>query len=307
MQLTRLIASAAVAAATVAVVTGFKPIKPRELVDVAPGSAEAAEVRRIKIHFDSVLADLSARDASPLTDGQRARRSAVISTLRAYRDRGVFPHNYDFPGQAVPYFVDRKTGTLCAVAHLLASTGRRDIVDRVSRADNNVWVPELSADSAFSAWLTDNGLTLAEAAHIQVPYAQPVSNAEIARDVAFIVAAPFALTGSAITSGWNLAGNADGHRGWVNGVGIASGLTTILVGARLALSDVSHNPGRLGAATAAIGTMSLGLSVRGIRRHRDIVEAEREAQRKTVAQATVAPIVTTGSHPTAGVGVSLRF
>jgi hypothetical protein len=93
----------------------------------------------------------------------------------------------------------------------------------------------------------------------------------------------------------------------VNGVGIASGLTTILVGARLALSDVSHNPGRLGAATAAIGTMSLGLSVRGIRRHRDIVEAEREAQRKTVAQATVAPIVTTGSHPTAGVGVSLRF
>jgi hypothetical protein len=306
MQLTRLIASAAAAAATVAIVSGFGPAKPRELARGA-GSAEATEVRRIRTHFDSVLVDLAARDLSSLTVSQRAQRATVISTLHAYRDRGVFPHNYDFPGQAVPYFVDRKTGTLCAVAHLLASTGRRDIVDRVSRANNNVWVPELSADTAFSAWLADNGLTLDEAAHIQVPYSQPMSNAEVARDVAFIVAAPFALTGSAITSAWNLAGNADGHRGWVNGVGIASGLTTILVGARLAMSDVSHNPGQLGATAAAIGTMSVALSVRGIRRHHAIVDAEREAGRRAIAQTTISPIVTPGNHPTAGVGVSLRF
>src|SRR5213075_961843 len=108
---------------------------------------------------------------------QLARRAAAISTLRGYRNRGVFPHNYDFPGQAVPYFVDRKTGTLCAVAHLLASTGHRDIVDRVSKTDNNILVPQLAGDSAFSAWLSDNGLTLEEAAHIQVPYAQPTSSA----------------------------------------------------------------------------------------------------------------------------------
>ena len=303
MQLTRLIASAAAAAATVAVVSGFGPAKPRELA----GSAEATEVRRIRTHFDSVLADLSARDVRALTDGQRARRATVISTLRAYRDRGVFPRNYDFPGQAVPYFVDRKTGTQCAVAHLLASTGRRDIVDRVSRANNNVWVPELAADTAFSAWLADNGLTLNEAAYIQVPYAQPMSDAEVARDVAFIVAAPFALAGSAITSAWNLAGNADGHRGWVNGVGIASGLTTILVGARLALSNVSDNPARLGATAAAIGTMSVALSVRGLRRHHAVVDAEREAGRRAIAQTTISPIVTVGNHPTTGVGVSLRF
>jgi hypothetical protein len=148
---------------------------------------------------------------------------------------------------------------------------------------------------------------LDEAAHIQVPYAQPVSNAEVAREVAFIVAAPFALAGSAITSAWNLGGNSDGHRRWVNGVGIASGLTTILVGARLAMSDVSQNPGQIGAAAAAVGTMSVALSVRGIRRHRDIVEAEREAGRRAIAQTTIAPIVAAGKHPTAGVGVSLRF
>jgi len=299
MTLTRLIASAVVAATTVAVVSGFRPSTPR--------NADATEIRRIRIHFDSVLADLSARDVRSLTGSQLARRAAVISTLRAYRNRGVFPHNYDFPGQAVPYFVDRKTGTLCAVAHLLASTGRRDIVARVSKADNNVLVPQLAGDSAFSAWLSDNGLTLEEAAHIQVPYVQPVSKAEVVRDVAFVLVSPFALTGSALTSISNLRGNSDGHRRWVNAVGIASGLTTIMVGARLATSDMSSDITPIGGALAAIGTTSVALSVRGIHRHRDIVEAQREASRRAIAQATVAPIVTTGSHPSAGVGVSLKF
>jgi len=299
MTLTRLIASAVVAATTVAVVSGFRPSTPR--------NAEATEIRRIRIHFDSVLADLAARDVRSLTDSQLAKRATVISTLRGYRNRGVFPHNYDFPGQAVPYFVDRKTGTLCAVAHLLASTGRQDIVDRVSKADNNVLVPQLAGDSAFSAWLRDNGLTLEEAAHVQVPYVQPVSKAEVVRDIAFVVVSPFALTGSALTSISNLRGNSDGHRRWVNAVGIASGLTTIMVGARLATSDMSSDITPIGGALAAIGTTSVALSVRGIHRHRDIVEAQREASRRAIAQATVAPIVTTGSHPSAGVGVSLKF
>lgn len=299
MTLIRLIASAAVAATTVAVVSGFRPPTQR--------SADATEIRRIRIHFDSVLADLSARDVRGLTDSQLARRATAISTLRAYRDRGVFPHNYDFPGQAVPYFVDRKTGTLCAVAHLLASTGYRDIVDRVSRTDNNILVPQLAGDSAFSAWLTDNGLTLAEAAHIQVPYAQPMSQAEVVRDIAFVAVSPFAFAGSAITSIANLTGNSDGHRRWVNAVGIVSGVTTILVGGRLALSNATDNPAQLGGAIAAVGATSLALSVRGVHRRHNFVEAQREASRRAIAQATMAPIVTMGSHPSAGVGVALKF
>jgi hypothetical protein len=299
MTLTRLIASTVVAAATVAVVSGFRPSLPRD--------ADATEIRRIKAHFDSVLADLSAKDIGTLSVAQRERRATVISTLRAYRDRGVFPHNYDFPGQAVPYFVDRKTGTLCAVAHLLASTGRRDIVDRVAKADNNVLVPRLAGDTALSAWLAENGLALEEAAHIQVPYAQPVSKTEVVRDVAFVLVSPFALAGSAITSIANVRGNSDGHRRWVNGVGVASGVTTILIGARLATSNMSSDVTPIGGALVAIGTTSAALSVRGIHRHRQIVEAQREAGKRAIAQATMAPIVTMGSHPTAGVGVALKF
>jgi len=136
-------------------------------------STSSAEVQRIQSHFDSVLTELGARDVSALTSSQRSERAALVATLRAYRDRGVFPHNYDFPGTAVPYFVDRKTGTLCAVAHLLESTGRRDIVDRVSAMNNNVRVPDLATDTALAGWLEAHGLTLSEAARIQVPYVGP--------------------------------------------------------------------------------------------------------------------------------------
>jgi hypothetical protein len=153
-------------AAALAVLAAASPATPRT-------GAERAEVQRIRVHFDSVLAELPGRDLSGLTPVQRRKRAVLVTTLQAYRDRGVFPHNYDFPGRAVPYFVDRRTGTLCAVAHLLESTGRRDIVDRVARSDNNVWVPQLARDTAFTAWLDANGLTLAEAARIQVPYVAP--------------------------------------------------------------------------------------------------------------------------------------
>ncbi|HTE43613.1 MAG TPA: hypothetical protein VK636_00105, partial [Gemmatimonadaceae bacterium] len=125
-------------------------------------------VEKNQMHFDSVLTELSGRDIGALTATQRSNRGTLVRELAAYSRRGVFPHNYDFPGRAVPYFVDRKTGTLCAVGNLLAFTGRRDVVDRVARANNNVWVDQLSADTAFAAWLDANGLTLHEAARIQL-------------------------------------------------------------------------------------------------------------------------------------------
>src|SRR5215207_3379955 len=123
----------------------------------AGGPAER-EVSRIRAHFDSVLTELAHRDVATLSASQRGNRARLMTTLAAYRDRGVFPHNYDFADRAVPYFIDRKTGTRCAVAHLLESTGRRDVVDRVARMNNNVWVAELASDTALASWLDANGI-----------------------------------------------------------------------------------------------------------------------------------------------------
>lgn len=281
MTVRRLLAAAAFTAGAIVVIAP----SPRQL-DSAPSTPSSrAEVARIRRHFDSVLVELTARDLSALSSAQRERRAALVSTLAAYRDRGEFPHNYDFPGQAVPYFVDPHTGVLCAVAHLLESTGRRDIVDRVSRGDNNVWVAQLAGDTAFTTWLSVHGLTLAEAARIQVPYVQPVTKAEEARNVAFLSVAPFAIGGAAATSLLNALGNADGHRTAVSKLGMASGIVTTAMGvALLAKRDIAP---AIGASAIAMGGTSIGLSLRSIRRNDAIVSA-REARARTVA-ATAQP------------------
>ncbi|MEO5818086.1 MAG: hypothetical protein ABIT20_22645 [Gemmatimonadaceae bacterium] len=297
MRLNRLVIAAAIALATIAAST--------QQATATSGDVGAAEVMRIRAHFDSVLSQLSAREVSGLTAAQRTRRTAVLEMLRAYQTRGVFPHNYDFPGEAVPYFVDRKTGTQCAVAHLLASTGHRDLVDRVARANNNVWVRELAGDSAFTRWLSDNGLTLKEAAFIQVPYAQPVSQAEVARNVGFAVAAPFALGGAMATTLWNLTSNSDGHRTRVSKIGVISGLATVGLGAAV-LAKSEFNRG-YAASGVAVGLTSVALSMRSMSNHSTIM-AQREAEKaRMIAQTAVVPMVDASNGGSAGLAVSIRF
>ena len=274
-------------------------------VGVPEGAERAVEVRRIRVHFDSVLLELEARDVAALSAAQRDNRSALMATLRAYRDRGVFPHNYDFPGEAVPYFIDRKTGTLCAVAHLLASTGRRDIVDRVARADNNVRVAQLAGDTAFTAWLDANGLTLAEAARIQVPYVERPSPVVATNRTHTAAALPVAMGASALAGAWNAFANADGHSRIANVLGFGSGLAAVGLGAsQMGRQNV---PQAMSLTTAAVGGLSVALSARSLHRHRVIAAAEREAAQKSrVSDATVAPIIPVGGSG-AGVSVSLRF
>ena len=279
--------------------------RPVSNVGEPESGARAVEVRRIRAHFDSVLAELEARDVAALGASQRDNRRMLLATLSAYRDRGVFPHNYDFPGEAVPYFVDRGTGTLCAVAHLLASTGRRDIVDRVARADNNVWVGQLAGDTAFSTWLGANGLTLAEAARIQIPYERPTPVVATPNRAHTPVALPVAMGASVLAGAWNAFANANGHSRVANAIGFGSGLAAIGLGA----SQIGRQnvPQAMSLTTAAVGGLSVALSARSLHRHNVIAAAEREAARKSkVADATISPIIPVGGSG-AGVSVSLRF
>jgi hypothetical protein len=261
------------------------------------------EVARIQTHFDSVLTELAASTPRDVRiAGAHDRRAALIRTLRAYRDAGVFPHNYDFPGQAVPYFVDRRTGTRCAVAHLLAFTGRRDIVDRVARTNNNVWVAELAGDSAFTAWLEQNGITLAEAARIQVPYMEDPTPAQQVRNNAFLVAAPVALGTATVTSLINALGNADGHRRVSRIAGLASGVATAGLGAAMLTRPGTAR--QVGMASVAVGGLSIALATRATQRHNAHVAQQREAERARAVQATLSPIIGTGG---AGSGISLAI
>ena len=272
----------------------------------APESgARAVEVRRIRAHFDSVLAELETRDVAALGASQRGNRRMLLATLRAYRDRGVFPHNYDFPGEAVPYFVDRGTGTLCAVGHLLASSGRRDIVDRVARTDNNVRVAQLAGDTAFTAWLDANGLMLAEAAWVQPKYEELPPVVATPNREHTPVALPVAMGASALAGAWNAFANANGQSSVATAIGFGSGLVAVGLGA----SYIGREsvPRAMSITTAAVGGLSVALSARSLHRHNVIAAAEREAARKSkVADATISPIIPVGGSG-AGVSVSLRF
>jgi hypothetical protein len=296
LSVTALAVSFLVGLAAVTPSTAAGPVVPAS--DAAAGRAR--EIRRIQIHFDSVLTELGARDVAALSPAQRARRDALVETLRVYRDRGEFPHNYDFPGQAVPYFVDRGTGVLCAVAHLLATSGRRDIVDRVAAMNNNVWVPELAGDTAFAGWLDMHGLTLLEAARIQVPYIEPGPSPRVARDNAFPTGASLALGGALAASYWNARPNSAGASRVANALGMIAGAAAIGTGAS-SMGDGGVSP-TVGAASMVAGAASTWLAARNVVRYQRLAEQKRDA-----ARATVAPLLPIDGSSGAGITVSFRF
>ena len=256
-------------------------------------SVHDAEVRRIQTHFDGVLVEMRARDVTALTPEQRARRSMLVDTLVAYRNRALFPQNYDFDAPT-PYFVDPNSGVLCAVGHLLASTGRRDIVDRVSAADNNVRVPQLAGDTAFMAWLGAHGLTLAEAARIQPMYGPTPRVAEVRSEAGS--RAVLALAGAATTI--NLVTNRAGTGSFRNAFGIGTGLLAMGYG-----MFVFRNPdasGSLAIANIAVGGLGTLIAARNI--------ARRSPREPTPAEprVAVAPLIPT-DRSGAGLMVRARF
>lgn len=277
-------------------------------------SSDSARTARVHAHFDSVLAELQSRDHDDLPSDQRARRARLISALRAYDARGEFPNNYDFPEQPTPYFVDRHTGVRCAVAHLLESTGRHDIVERVAATDNNVRVAELSGDTAFVAWLDAQGFTLAEAGRIQPSYEGSRSGGSVSPVAIVAVVGGSVLTvGSSVgTSMWNATGNSDGHNQFGNVLGVVSGaLTSILGAAIIKEADGSAMIGA-GVATAAVGGLSVALGLRGSARRARALAGQSEAVRSPKSgrdqpQASLVPVIGVARNATAGLSMQIRF
>ena len=131
------------------------------------------EVARIQKHLAQVERELRARAPRTLTSEQRSARRQHLARLEAYRRRGAFPHNHESPGKRVPCFVDRH-GTRDIIAHLMESSGQRELVRRVSATRNNATVRELVADSKigpdFTSWVVGSGFTVEEAQKLQPTY-----------------------------------------------------------------------------------------------------------------------------------------
>jgi hypothetical protein len=194
-------------------------------------STRDREVTRLQRHFDTVDPELRQADTSALTPAQYARRVALVGWLREYRDQALFPTN-DVSSQPVPLFRDRR-GALCAMAYLIARSGRSDIVDRIAATRNEAFIRELASDPELAAWLDSVGLSVAEAARIQPTYgchqlfiSPPCPNEDDSASTTYKVASVAASTASAATLGLNLVAPTR-TKGWI---GLYVGGATILTG-----------------------------------------------------------------------------
>jgi hypothetical protein len=262
MRPTLLLAALPVALLAVLAATRSDPLPVLPAAHASPPAA-AAEIVRIQDHLAAVERELLARDVSHLPSRQRAARAEHIEVLREYRDAGRFPHNHDFPGERVPYFVDGH-GTLCAMAYLISRSGRHDLVERVAATRNNAYVPELADDPELVAWLEEAGLSLEEAARIQPSYdgwgccwVGPGPGQPQGLTPGYAVASALTSGVGGVSIGWNALSiqSREGSR-WPGIFGIAAGAAGIALGVDR-IDDV-NGAAPLAAANLVIGTTALG-------------------------------------------------
>ena len=274
---------------------------------VQPGedaAFERAEVTRLRAHFDSVLLELRRRDVAELRPAQRSARSELLQALTRYRDGGVFPHNHD-SATATPYFRDEH-GTLCAMAYLIATTGRHDIVDDIATQRNNDYIPELASDPRLGAWLDSVGLTVAEAARIQPEDGGGSLREEresARRDVLPSIAGGAAAIASAAVNWAAPPGNKDRRPVLI---GALSSAASLFLGAAI-LSTDDEDWNALGAFDIGAGVAALGAVVqRGFRQHPPPESGPPVASPESRLSFEVAPVIHHGRIAPASL-IRLRF
>lgn len=147
---------------------------------------------RVCEHLRRTERTLRETEHDALDAEQRRRRDDALDRLAAYRSRGEFPTNRTVAGR-VPLFVG-DDGTPCAVAHLLLSDGREDLVADVMATEPTVAVEELPDDHPVIEWVEANGLTRGEAARIQPTYPDGVQFATTCGPIACWLVGALAAT-----------------------------------------------------------------------------------------------------------------
>ena len=182
-------------------------------------------------------------------------------------------------------------------------------LDRVAARNNNVNVAELVGDTAFVNWLDVNGLTLAEAARIQVPYfggPMPVIEKPNSGNVAYAIGSVAAISGSIATSLWTTRGNADGHRRLSNFAGLAASAASLGLGITAARGRAA--PPAVAPLALVAGSVSAVFSTRGLLRYRAYRTAQRDAAHwPRVGSASIVPILPIARVSGAGVAIRLAF
>jgi hypothetical protein len=148
---------------------------PKAVIDQYDGHYETLvkllpsmdETQRIQIHLTLLEKRLRAKDVSSLSVEKQANRAHVLDLLRIYAERGQFPENFRFSFRTPEFIGDN--GVVCAVGYLIEKTAGRNVVEKISRLENEAYVPDMKSLELLP-WLQKWGIDLGEAAMIQPSY-----------------------------------------------------------------------------------------------------------------------------------------
>ncbi|WP_210516315.1 hypothetical protein [Hymenobacter terricola] len=223
---------------------------------------------RVQAHLAYAERWLRQHPAAGLGPALAQRRTQVLDLLHRYWVAGVFPRNYDYPGERRACFIDR-AGRLCAVGYLVAETAGRPVAERINKVHQYDLIADMSTP-ALAEWVRTSGLTKAECALIQPTYGSstPTVTSEP-------VPTSYAV-GSAVWSGVNVmlgAANAsrfnrpEAGRGAAY-AGVLSGTAQIVLGALRMPADepggglyIGWNPpaGKSYAQERTVSTLNIGV------------------------------------------------
>ncbi len=113
---------------------------------------------------------MAAPDRESVRAALAKRREHNLDSFRAYRNGGVYPHNFVRPGP-LNTWRDRD-GHLCAAATMIDRDGKHELVAETARTNNQIRLLNVT-DGAMMDWILTSGFTLEEIDRIQEPGFQP--------------------------------------------------------------------------------------------------------------------------------------
>lgn len=133
----------------------------------------------VQAHLSCVIPILKSNPTASLPAEQQTTRTELIALLDEYRLAGRFPLNH-YRTERIPVFIDEH-GTHCAVGYLMMMSGYDALAQRISAADNYVWVKDIKDPEAI-AWQQYSGFTMEELKLIQGAYDWYPPNAWVSPD-----------------------------------------------------------------------------------------------------------------------------
>lgn len=94
------------------------------------------------------------------------RRAKNLAAFRAYRNGGVYPHNWVRFGP-LNVWIDRD-GHLCAAATMIDKDGKHDLVLEIGATDNQIRLMNVT-EGPLLDWMMTSGFTIEEIDRIQMP------------------------------------------------------------------------------------------------------------------------------------------